>query len=195
LHGFSIYRDAMGPKPRFEEAGAFHHVTSRGNRRATLFQDDRDYLTYLRHLLTAVERCGWRCHAYCLMPNHTHLLIETPEPNLSKGMLIVNGSFARYVNWRHKLDGHVFQGPFCSEHVARDEHLLETCRYIVLNPVRAALCEHPADWRWSSYRAMVGIEPNPPYLTVDFVRDLFRPDGGFAKFCNQVAEQPGCGAA
>src|SRR5690348_7159780 len=98
----------MGQKPRFEGAGAFFHVTSRSNRRATLFHDDRDYSTYVRHLSRAVERCGRRCHGYCLMPNHTHLLLET-EPTLSKGMLILNGSFASYVNWRNDLSGHVFQ--------------------------------------------------------------------------------------
>ena len=181
----------MARRHRFEEAGAFHHVTSRGNRRATLFHDDRDYLTYLRHLAGAVERCGWRLHAYCLMPNHTHLLVETPAPNLSKGMLVVNGSFARYLNWRYKLDGHVFQGPFDSEHIETDEHLLEVCRYIVLNPVRAGLCRRPDEWRWSSYRPMVGLERCPSFLTVEYVRDLFLPHGGFANFCNQVAEQPG----
>ncbi len=177
---------------RVEAPGGLHHVTARGNRRQTLFHDERDYASLLRHLATAVERFGWLCHAYCLMPNHYHLLIETPEPNLGKGMLVVNGSYARYVNWRYKSDGHVFQGPYHAEPVARDEHLLECCRYIVRNPVKAELCATLFDWPWSSYRATAGLVRRPPFLTVEFVRTLFGSTRGFTDFCNQVAPQPGC---
>jgi REP element-mobilizing transposase RayT len=138
----------VGHRARVEVAGGFHHVTARGNRRNTLFHDERDYLTLLRHLETAVERFRWLCHGFCLLPNHCHLLVETPEPNLGRGMLVVNGSYARYVNWRYKLDGHAFQGPYHDEHVTHDGHLLTTCRYITRNPVEAGLCDGPEAWKW-----------------------------------------------
>jgi putative transposase len=170
----------------------FHHVTSRGNRRQTIFFDDTDCGTFLRHLTAAVDRFDWRCHAYCLMGNHYHVLLETLEPDISRGMLVLNGSYARYVNWRYQLDGHVFQGPYDDEPVERDEHFMETCRYIVRNPVRAGLVAQPYDWRWSSYRATAGLEARPPFLCVDFVRDVFGSTRAYREFCNQVAEQPDC---
>ena len=176
----------------FERAGGLHHVTARGNRRQTIFHDDRDRRRFFRYLATAVERCGWLCHAYCLMTNHYHLLLETPEPNLGRGMLVVNGSYARYLNRTHELDGHVFDGPYGVEAVERDEHLLETCRYIVRNPVRAGLVDNPGDWSWSSYRATGGLEQAPPFLHVRFVRALFGSTSSYRDFCNRVAEQPGC---
>jgi putative transposase len=182
----------MPRRVRHELAGGFHHITARGNRRTTLFHDERDYLRFLRHLATAVERFGWFCHSLCLLPNHYHLLIETPEPNLGRGMLVINGSYARYVNWRYKLDGHAFQGPYDAEAVLDDGHLFATCRYIARNPVEAGLCDHPADWRWSSYRTTAGLDPCPPYLCVETVRDIFGSAHGFVESCNQVAEQPGC---
>src|SRR5439155_9970884 len=132
------------------------------------------------------------CHAYCLMTNHYHLLLETPEPNLGRGMLVVNGSYARYLNRTHELDGHVFDGPYGVDAVERDEHLLETCRYIVRNPVRAGLVDNPGDWSWSSYRATGGLEQAPPFLHVRFVRALFGSTSSYRDFCNRVAEQPGC---
>jgi putative transposase len=192
LHGFALYGHRVGHRASNEVPGGFHHVTARGNRRNTLFHDERDYLRLLRHLATAVERFGWLCHAFCLLPNHYHLLVETPAPNLGRGMLVVNGSYARYVNWRYKLDGHAFQGPYHDEHVEHDGHLLTTCRYIARNPVEAGLCARPEDWRWSSYRATVGLDSCPPYLRVDTVRNAFGSEQDFAESCNQVAEQPGC---
>ena len=170
----------------------FHHVTSRGNRRQTIFFDGNDFRTFLRHLATAVDRFAWRCHAYCLMTNHYHLLLETPEPEIDRGMLVVNGSYARYVNWRYELTGHVFEGPYHVEPIERDEHFMETCRYIVRNPVRAQLVAQPYNWRWSSYRATAALERSPSFLCTDFVRDVFGSTRAYREFCNQVAEQPGC---
>jgi putative transposase len=163
--------------------------------RQTLFHDDRDYARFLRYLATAIERFAWRCHSYCLIPNHYHVLLEVEPPTLGRGMLVVAGSYARYFNHRYGAQGHVFQGPYDAEPVVRESHLLETFRYIAANPVRAGLCERPADWRWSSYRATAGIDGHhPPWLRVDFARALFEPYGGYAYFCNPVATelQPGC---
>jgi putative transposase len=163
-------------------AGGIYHVTARGNAREDIFRDEFDYVAFLRGLSATVERYRWRCHAYCLVPNHYHLLIETPEPNLSRGMLWLNGSYARRFNGRHERVGHVFQGPYRAELLEREEHLLEVCRYIALNPVRAGLCDDPASWPWSSYRATAGLERHPPYLCVDWVRSLFGSARGFSEF-------------
>ena len=167
----------MGQKPRLEIPGGIFHVTTRGNARANIYEDESDYIEFLRKLAAVVAESGWLCHGYCLMPNHYHLLIETPEPTLAFGMHRLNGRWARWFNRLCHRVGHVFQGPYGAEPVARDEHLLEVCRYIALNPVRAKLCDAPEDWPWSSYRAAVGLAVPPSLLTLDLVRSLFESTG------------------
>lgn len=120
-----------------------------------------------------VEACRWQIHAYVLMGNHYHLLMETPEPTLSRGMQRLNGSYTQKFNWRHQRVGHLFQGRFHSILVERESHLLELTRYVVLNPVRAGLVEDVADWRWSSYRATAGITPAPEWLEVGWTLAQF----------------------
>jgi len=107
------------------------------------------------------------------MPNHYHLLLETPEADLSAGMQEINSRHAMWFNWRYELDGHLFQGRFKSVHVETETHLLELARYVVLNPVRAGLCESPAQWVWSSYRPTLGIDPKPDLLTPDRILEPF----------------------
>jgi putative transposase len=137
------------------------HVTSRGNAQEAIFRDDVDYLTFARMLAPMISRFDWSCYAFCLMPNHYHLLVETPDPDISSGMHLLNGRYARRFNVRHGRVGHVFQGPYHAEPVVRDEHLLEACRYIALNPVRANLCGDPRDWPWSSYhRSWAFVDPS-----------------------------------
>jgi len=157
-------------------AGAFMHVNTRGNNRARLYFDGIDYAAWLRILSRAVERFEWRCHAYCLMPNHFHLLLELTEATLAAGMRHLNGSYAQRINTRYDRTGHVFEGPYSADLVESDEHFLAASRYIVLNPVRAGLCVDPADWPWSSFRATAGLEHRPPYLVVDFTRAMFGND-------------------
>jgi REP element-mobilizing transposase RayT len=128
------------------------HVTNRGNDRQPIFVDDLDYATFLRLLEAAFDGIDHERHAYCLILNHYHLLIEATRKELSRAMHRLNGRYARRFNQRYARTGHVFQGPYTATAVARDEHFLEALRYIVLNPVRAGLCEHPATWPWSSYR-------------------------------------------
>jgi REP element-mobilizing transposase RayT len=127
------------------------HVTSRGNAQDAIFRDDLDYVSFLRMLAPVIPQFDWSCYAFCLMPNHYHLLLESTDPTISSGMHLLNGRYARRFNARHGRVGHVFQGPYHAEPVTRDEHLLEVCRYIALNPVRAALCADPGEWPWSSY--------------------------------------------
>ena len=135
-------------------------MTSRGNAQEAIFRDDLDYLAFLRMLAPVIAQFDWSCYAFCLMPNHYHLLLETTDPTISSGMHLLNGRYARRFNSRHGRVGHVFQGPYHAEPVVRDEHLLEVCRYIALNPVRAGLCRDPGAWPWSSYdRSWSFVDP------------------------------------
>ena len=167
----------MGQKLRVEIPGGIFHVAARGNARATIFRDETDYLEFMRKLAAVITEARWLCHAYCLMPNHYHLLLETPEPTLAFGMHRLNGRYARWFNRSAKRVGRVFQGPYFAEPIESDEHLAELFRYISLNPVRARLCNDPAQWPWSSYAATIERASPPSFLTLDRVRALFGPDG------------------
>ena len=124
---------------RIEFPSALYHVTSRGDRREPIFEDDEDRRKFLRVLAETVDRFNWICHAYCLMTNHYHLVVETPEANLSKGMRQLNGVYTQASNRRHRRTGHLFQGRFKAILVDKDSYLLELTRYVVLNPVRAKM--------------------------------------------------------
>lgn len=160
---------------RIQAPGAVYHLTARGNRRQVIFEDDCDRLRCLAILADVVRRQGWRCYVYCLMPNHYHLVVETPNPDLSEGMHRLNGVYAQWFNRRHGVDGHLFQGRFHSVAVESNVHLLELARYVVLNPVRADLCRHPREWAWSSYRAMVAAN-GPPFLSRGWLLAQFGSD-------------------
>jgi REP element-mobilizing transposase RayT len=153
-----------------------YHVFSRGNRRQQIHLDAIDRCWFLERVEEVVGGFGWLLHAYCLMPNHYHLVVETPEPNLSVGMHRLNFLSAQSFNRRHGVDGHLFQGRFHSPLVETPQHAIELSRYVVLNPVRAGLVKQPADWRWSSYRAAAGFVDCPPFLTLDLVPGVFGPD-------------------
>ncbi|MGD0273479.1 MAG: transposase [Gaiellaceae bacterium] len=163
---------------RIEYPGALYHVTSRGNERKEIFLDRLDRRRFLDLLSVIVRRFGWRVYAYCLMPNHYHLLLETPRPELVRGMQQLNGIYARRFNRRHVRSGHLFGGRFHSILIERDAHLVEVARYVVLNPVRAGICKLPEDYRWSSYRATAGLEKPPAFLAADELLRVFasRPD-------------------
>jgi putative transposase len=154
----------MGRGRRIEQAGAIHHVVSRSNAGEEIFRHDRDAAVFYATLHAAVTHHEWVCRAYCLMPTHYHLLLETPKPTLSAGMHRVNAAYARLFNAASERRGHVFQKRFHSQVLATDAHLLETMRYIALNPVRAGLVQDPAEWRWSSHRSAAGLEPPQPWL-------------------------------
>jgi putative transposase len=177
--------------PREDFAGAIWHLITRGVRKQPIFLDERDYEVFLALLEEVVERFGWICHGYCLMPNHYHLLVETPRATLSDGMERLNGRYAQYFNLRHAVEGHVFERRFRSIPVKSDPHLLELSRYIVLNPVRAGLCRHPAGWTWSSFRAAVGMVSRPRFLTADWLVGLFGGDPqdareGYVRFVHGI---------
>jgi REP element-mobilizing transposase RayT len=152
--------------------GGIYHVTARGNDRQTIFKGDSDCSLFLIVLATVVARYRVRCHAYCLMSNHYHVLLQTPEGNLSAAMRQLNGVYTQRFNRSHERCGHVLQGRFGAQLVDGQAYLLEVCRYIVLNPVRAGLVSHPRDWRWSSFLATAGEGTVPGFLTVDWVQPL-----------------------
>jgi putative transposase len=160
---------------RIEFEGGFYHVTSRGNARQDIFADDEDYRTFLTILADVVERYRWLLHAYCLMGNHYHLLIETPQANLSRGMRQLNGVYTQKYNRRHNRVGHLFQGRYKAFVVEKDAYLLELSRYIALNPVRAKLVSSPEDWPWSSYGATAGMKPQESFLHTDRLLGVFSP--------------------
>jgi putative transposase len=158
--------------PRQQAAGVYH-VTSRGNRGRTIFDADVGHVRFLALLETVSAKADWTVHAYCLMPNHYHLVVEVAGPTLSGGLQWLNGVYAQTFNRCHRLIGHLFQGRFHSVPVETDTHLLELARYLPLNPVRARLCDEPADWPWSSYRGTLGISRPLPFLAVERVLGLF----------------------
>ncbi len=160
---------------RLDHAGALWHVTSRGNERQPIFRDESDRRLFLSVLGDVVEICAWRLHAYVLMGNHYHLLLETPEANLSRGMHRLNAVYSQKFNFRHERVGHLLQGRFKAILVEKERHLLELVRYVVLNPVRAGLAGTAADWPWSNYRATAGLQPAPPWLDTRWTVDQFGP--------------------
>lgn len=158
---------------RLEYPGAVYHVTSRGNARQDIVHDDRDRALFVERLAHVIDRFSWRCHAYCLMDNHYHLLIETPQANLSRGMRQLNGTYTQAINRWHQRVGHLFQGRFTAILVEKEAHLLELCRYVVLNPVRAQMVTHPRLWGWSSYRDTAGERTAPTWLATDWILRQF----------------------
>ena len=158
---------------RIEYPGAVYHITSRGNEKKAVFKDDQDRDLFLKILAQVNKRYHWLCHAYCLMDNHYHLLIETPDGNLSLGMRQLNGVYTQAFNKKRARTGHLFQGRYKAILIQKDSHLLEACRYVVLNPVGARLVERPDNWKWSSYRATVGKETAHACLTRDWIHGQF----------------------
>jgi REP element-mobilizing transposase RayT len=178
---------------RLEFTDALYHITSRGDRQEDIYEDDDDRKAFLSVLEGVCETYNWVCHAYCLMSNHYHLLIETPDANLSRGMRQLNGVYTQTFNRAHGRAGHVFQGRYKAILVEKESYLLELSRYIVLNPVRAGMVTSPGDWPWSSYRATVGQVKGPGYLNVDWVLAAFaiRKSLAIERYKKFVAEGKG----
>jgi len=166
---------------RIEFPGAFYHVTSRGNRQEAIYEDNEDRRAYLGILGDVVERFNWLCYTYCLMENHYHLVIETLEGNLSKGMRHLNGVYTQVSNRRHNRVGHLFQGRYKAILIDKDSYWLEVSRYVVLNPVRAGMVKEPGGWPWSSYNATVGAKNPPEWLKVDRLLAHFGQKPGIAR--------------
>lgn len=166
----------MARQLRLEFAGALYHLTARGNERQEIFRDNGDRQHFLAVLAREVRQLRWRLHAYCLMGNHYHLLVETPEPNLARGMKRLNSVYSQRFNQHHNRVGHLFQGRYHSVLVQKESYLLELSRYIVLNPVRAGVVAKANQWPWSSYRATAGLIPDASFLEVRWLLEHFHPD-------------------
>lgn len=155
---------------------AFYHVMHRGNARSDIFVNDRDREKFLEYVASAVNRYGIKIHAFCLMDNHYHLLVETPEPNLSQAVKWINVSYAVYFNRKRNRFGHLFQGRFKAMLVDADEYLKPLSRYIHLNPVRAGTTAHCKDYHWSSYPFLSGYATPPDWLETQWLLSLFGKD-------------------
>jgi putative transposase len=158
---------------RIEFAGALYHVTSRGDGREDIYTGENDRKLWLEILGQVCERFNWTIHAYCQMGNHYHLLVETPDGNLAKGMRQLNGVYTQRFNQLHNRVGHVFQGRYKAILVQREAYLLELSRYVVLNPVRAGMVRAARDWVWSNYRATAGMAPAPEWLDTEWTLAAF----------------------
>ena len=158
---------------RIEYPGAFYHVINRGNAGGHIFKNKRDKEKFLEYLEKAVERFSIVIHTYCLMDSHYHLLMETPEPNLSVAVQWMNVSYAVYFNRKRQRSGHLFQGRYKAILIDADEYLKQLSRYIHLNPVRAKMAETPADYSWSSYRAIIGREKKAKWLETKWLLAQF----------------------
>lgn len=165
---------ARSPRDRFE--GATYHVMNRGNRKALIFEDDGDRRQFLKLLKESSTDYGVLVLLVCLMGNHFHLVVQTPNGNISEFMDMLEGHFAQYSNCRHRRTGHLFQGRFTGIVIENDIHLLTAACYVVMNPVAAGLVKTMEAWKWSSYAATVGMAPVPDYLTLDWLDVLFRSD-------------------
>jgi REP element-mobilizing transposase RayT len=192
----ALYCAAMARPLRIEFPGALYHVTARGDRRDDIYLDDEDRRAFLGLLGQVCQRFDWACHAYCLMTNHYHLLVETRQANLSRGMRQLGGVYTQRFNRRHGQVGHVFQGRYHAILVDKEPHLLELCRYVVLNPVRAGLVTTADQWPWSSFNATLGRARTPDWLESDWLLGQFgrQRSAARAAYADFVAEDAGHGA-
>jgi len=154
---------------RLEFSGALYHITSRGNEKKSIYLEDSDFELFLLLLEEVCQRFNWVVHSYCLMTNHYHLVVETPDGNLSRGMRHLNGVYTQRFNSKHKRVGHLYQGRYKAILVDKESYLLELCRYVVLNPVRAKMVEEPSEWKWSSYSITIGEQDGFEGLATDAI--------------------------
>ncbi|MBI2471978.1 MAG: transposase [Planctomycetes bacterium] len=158
---------------RIEYPGAYYHVINRGNAGENIFTDEQDKEKFLEYLAKGVERFTTRIHTYCLMSNHYHLLLETPQANLSIAVQWLNVSYSVYFNKRHQRKGHLFQGRFKAILLDANEYLILLSRYIHLNPVRAKMVIHPIEYSWSSYPVFAGKRRRPDWFITETVLSYF----------------------
>ena len=166
---------------RIQYPGAYYHVTSRGNEKKIIFGEEKDRQQFLAYLESAVVRYGAKIHVWCLMGNHYHLLLETPNGNLSQIMRHINGAYTTYYNIKQKMSGHLFQGRYKAILIEADRYATELSRYIHLNPVRAEIVNAPEKYPWSSYRCYIGRSKAPTWLETGFILSYFGDTATAAK--------------
>ncbi len=187
-------RDVVMPKARrLFIRGGIYHVMARGNRKLTVFEDDRDRRRFVEIVEIAAARYSVEVLAECRMGNHYHMVIRTPLANVSLFMAYVNGKFTQYSNRRHGRTGHLFGGPYKPVLVDDDLYLKVVLAYVVMNPVTAGYVDSPKKWKWSSYNATAGLEQPPSYLCVDFLRWAFAAPSiqqSQQQYCEFVTRSP-----
>jgi REP element-mobilizing transposase RayT len=151
-------------RKRRDQTEGLRHIWCRGNRKQPVFSDDYDREAYLALLAKVARELGWRVVAYCLMTNHVHLMVYVPADTMAKGVQILHGEYAQYINRRWDYVGHLWEKRYSATRVDDEGYSLQLDRYVVNNPRRAGMVESAIDWKWSSYRATVGKAPAPPYL-------------------------------
>lgn len=166
----------MARLPRIFAPDGIYHVASRGSDRRSLFLLDSDREAFLERLARTAESFELTCLAYCLMGNHYHLLVQTPDERLSAALRELHSGYSRHFNHAHRRSAHLFRAHCLAQLVDSDSYLVTACRYIAHNPVRAGLCGEPFDWPWSSYRASAGIDQSPPFLSEARLRHAFGGD-------------------
>jgi len=170
----------MARQARIHYPGAVYHVIVRGNGGRDIFPSDQDRYRFYLFLQEGQERFGHRIHAFCLMTNHVHLVLQVQEISLSRIVQNLSQRYTMWVNWREGQRGHLFQGRYQAVLVDADTYLLELIRYIHLNPVRAGMVKRVEDYRWSSHRAYLGKE-NIPWLSTDWMLAQFSSHRAFAR--------------
>jgi len=158
---------------RIQFPGAFYHITARGNEKKDIFRNNRDRERFLSYLASSSERYGAIVHAYCLMDNHYHLILQTPQANLSQIMQHINGAYTIYFNIKRKRVGHLFQGRYKAILVDQNEYAQELSCYVHLNPFRSKIVKDPKDYPWSSYPYYIGLRKEPRWLTTKYILSYF----------------------
>jgi REP element-mobilizing transposase RayT len=171
----------MGRALRLQIENGIYHVTMLAAGEGAYFEDGDDKIRFLRILGYVIERHGWRLHMYCLMTTHYHLVFTTPEPNIGRGMHVLNGVYARTFNERHRRRGHLKAARYSSELIETEAHALRVASYVPLNPVRAGICAAPEQWPWSSYAATLGLRRQPWFLDDAWLLGLFDSDPALAR--------------
>jgi REP element-mobilizing transposase RayT len=178
----------MGRAPRTIRSGERYHVYSQGSNRLPIFLAEGDDVSFHLQLGRVAQKYSWRVYAYCLMPNHHHLLLRAPEGGISSGMQELNGGFSRWMSTKYSRRAHLFRNRFGATWIETEEQFVHVARYVVLNPVEAGMCKRPRHWRWSSYRATAGVELAPEWLAVNELLShfaVFDPDNrrrGYRRF-------------
>lgn len=167
----------MPRRPRLEVENGLHHVTGRAPKGLVLFRDAADHRLYLDLLAAEVTERRWSLRTYCLMPNHVHLLVKTPEMDLGDGIKAVHERLARRVHQKYDGHGHVFGDRFFNGLVRTEEHEVACFRYIARNPVKARLCSTAEEWPWSAHRYLTGDSAAPAFLDVDAALSVVSPAG------------------
>lgn len=174
---------------RIEFPGAWYHVMNRGRRRENIFSTPEDYQTFIKVLQEAADLWGLKIAAYCLMSNHYHLLVQTPDANLSRSMRHINGIYTQRFNRHRKIEGQLFRGRYKAVLIEEDSHLLEVLRYIHRNPLRAGLVEDIKAFPWSSHHGYLSTAKKWEWLHKDFLLSMLskKRSGQLASYRNFVS--------